>query len=86
MGAVVGVCRKKSRRRSEGLPPLQLFDLSENPSETENVAELYPEKVTALLQLLDDWVKNGRSTPGRQLANDREVTYLPKGFVLQSGG
>jgi arylsulfatase A len=64
------------------LPPLQLFNLSKDVSETDNVAELYPEKVTVLLQLLDDWVKNGRSTPGRQLANDREVTFLPKGVTL----
>ena len=73
---------KEKQAKADGLPPLQLFNLSKDVSETDNVAELYPEKVTVLLQLLDDWVKNGRSTPGRQLANDREVTFLPKGVTL----
>ncbi len=73
---------KEKQAKADGLAPLQLFNLSKDVSETENVAEFHPEKVTALLQLLDDWVQNGRSTPGRQLANDREVTYLPKGVTL----
>ncbi|MEO2000371.1 MAG: sulfatase-like hydrolase/transferase, partial [Pirellulales bacterium] len=73
---------KEKQAKADGLAPLQLFNLSKDVSETENVAEFHPEKVTALLQLLDDWVQNGRSTPGRQSANDREVTYLPKGVTL----
>ena len=77
---------KEKQAKADGLSPLQLFNLSKDASETENVVELYPEKVTELIQLLDDWVKNGRSTPGRQLANDREVTYLPKGLVLPPSG
>ena len=73
---------KEKQAKADGLPALQLFNLSKDVSEAENVAELYPEKVTTLLQILDDWVKNGRSTPGRKLANDREVTFLPKGVTL----
>lgn len=71
---------KEKQAKADGLPALQLFNLVKDASETDNVAEHYPEKVTALLRLLDDWVKNGRSTPGRQMENDREVLYLPKGF------
>ena len=75
---------KEKQAKADGLPPLQLFNLSKDVSERENVAELYPEKVTELLQFLDDVVKNGRSTPGGQLENDRVVTFLPKGVTLPS--
>ncbi|MEK9862577.1 MAG: arylsulfatase, partial [Verrucomicrobiota bacterium] len=56
------------------------FNLAVDPAETHNLIDVYPAKAKALLALLDDQVKRGRSTPGARLSNDREVTYLPEGF------
>ena len=39
-----------------------------------------PAKVKELMLLLDKEVKNGRSTQGNPVLNDREVTFLPKNF------
>jgi arylsulfatase A len=64
----------------QALPFLQLFNLAVDPAETHNLIDVYPAKAQALLALLDDQVKRGRSTPGARLSNDREVTYLPEGF------
>ena len=72
--------------KAEGLPPLQLYDLSRDVAETTNIAEKHPEKVRHLLRLLDDIVHKGRSTPGEALSNDREVTFLPKSVTLPDNG
>ena len=77
---------KEKVAKAEGLPPLQLYDLSQDVAETTNIAEKHPEKVRHLLRLLDDIVQKGRSTPGEALSNDREVTFLPKGVTLPDKG
>ena len=77
---------KEKVAKAEGLPPLQLYDLSQDAAETTNIAEKNPEKVRHLLRLLDDIVGKGRSTPGESLSNDREVTFLPKGVMLPEKG
>jgi arylsulfatase A len=38
--------------------------------------------VAELLLLLNAQVQAGRSTPGNQLTNDRDVTFLPEGVSL----
>ncbi len=58
----------------EGLPPIQLFNLDNDPSEQTNLAEKHPEKVAALKARLEQEIARGRSTPGMALKNDREVT------------
>ena len=73
---------KEKVAKAEGLPPLQLYNLSQDIAETTNLAEKNPEKVLHLLKLLDDIVQKGRSTPGEALSNDREVSFLPKGVML----
>ena len=73
---------KEKQAKTEGLPPLQLYNLSKDASETHNVAGNHPEKVAALLQLLKRWVDNGRSTPGAKRKNDREVAFLPAGVTI----
>lgn len=57
----------------QGLPPLQLFDLSADPGETNNLAAAEPGRVESMLDILRQEVRNGRSTPGSPLSNDREV-------------
>ncbi|MGA0039687.1 MAG: sulfatase family protein [Pirellulales bacterium] len=75
---------KEPAAKKQGLPPLQLFHLGDDPAETTNVADEHPERVSDLLLLLDSIVEAGRSTPGAPLANDRQVTFLPDGVVLPS--
>ena len=48
----------------------ELYHLSEDPSETTDVAHQHPETVSALTTMATDIVLNGRSTPGAHQAND----------------
>lgn len=62
------------RNRDELVHPafLQLFDLDNDPGETNDLAERYPEKIRELKQLFETQVQSGRTTPGPKLKNDRE--------------
>ena len=66
--------------KRSGLPPVQLFDLESDPSESVNLAETHRDKVNELVQLLADQVARGRCTPGESVKNDREVTFLHEGM------
>jgi arylsulfatase A len=66
----------------QGLPPMQLFDLVQDPGEQNNLLAQHPDRVDALLGLLDKQVREGRSTPGPSLSNDRVIQFLPKGVDL----
>ena len=48
----------------ESFPRVQLFDLAEDPGETENVAARHPALVEALAARLARTIERGRSTPG----------------------
>ena len=48
----------------EGLPPVQLYDLSADVGERQNVQAQHPEVVAELTDMLTGYVRNGRSTPG----------------------
>jgi len=48
----------------EDLPPMQLYDLSNDPGETENQYELFPEVVSELTALMEKYIREGRSTEG----------------------
>ncbi len=56
----------------EGLPEIQLYDLSNDIEERINVASLHPEVVEELSQLLEKYIREGRSTPGPPRENDME--------------
>ncbi|MDC0252291.1 hypothetical protein OAK44_00565, partial [bacterium] len=51
----------------------QLYNLASDPSETNDLADSYPDQVGRLVALLQEQVKNGRSTPGPKLENDKQV-------------
>lgn len=65
--------------RKQNLPPLQLYHLKTDRGERKNLLDQHPDRVNQLLLLLDDLVSSGRSTPGKPVANDRDVTFLPNG-------
>jgi len=59
--------------RKQGLPPVQLYHLTQDPGETNNLQAAHPEIVAALSKLLDKYVADGRSTPGGKRSNDVPV-------------
>ncbi len=69
---------KENVAKKQGLPTMQLFNLDDDRGEQKNLLNENPDKVTELLQLLEEQVNNGRCTPGEKVANDREITFLPK--------
>ncbi len=58
---------------AEGLPPVQLYDLARDRGERRNVQADHPEIVNRLTRLLERYVSEGRSTPGKSLRNDVHV-------------
>jgi arylsulfatase A len=64
--------------RKQGLPSMQLFNLSQDRAETENLIEQNPEKAQELLEILEKEVAAGRCSPGKPIPNDRKVVFLPK--------
>ncbi|MDR2705964.1 MAG: arylsulfatase, partial [Planctomycetaceae bacterium] len=55
---------------SKNLQPVQLFDLSQEVNERNNVAEKYPEKIAEMKKTLETIISNGRSTNGKKQNND----------------
>jgi arylsulfatase A len=69
---------KEAQAKKQGLPAMQLFNLKTDLGEKTNLVAKKPDKVKALLALLETQVTQGRSTPGKNLSNDRKVTFMPK--------
>lgn len=61
---------------SRELPDMQLFDLVADPSETTNLADQQPAVVAQLRQRLEQFVAEGRSTPGAPQQNAVEVQLV----------
>ncbi len=68
--------------KKQGLPLMQLFNLKDDPAEKNNLVNKKPKKVATLLTLLNKQINNGRCTPGKNVKNDREIKFLPKGVTL----
>ncbi len=64
---------KPNAKNSAKLPPLQLFQLSKDPSETKNVATEHPQVVEELKQELQKLIEQGRSTRGPNQENTVKV-------------
>lgn len=60
----------RTDKEKEGLPAVQLYDLEADPSEKENLHLRYPKKVKELQNLLNRYISQGRSTPGKPQQND----------------
>ncbi len=59
------------------LPRVQLYDLSQDVGEKTNVEARHPEVVERLTKLLEKYVADGRSTPGKPQKNTTEVKIRP---------
>lgn len=57
-------------KEEEGLPPVQLYNIKEDPSEKINMQADHPEIVSELKELLMKYIEEGRSTPGASQKND----------------
>jgi len=64
---------KPQQARKKKLPATQLFDLSNDIAEQNNVYADHPELVKELTELLHQYIDEGRSTPGDRQPNDRDV-------------
>lgn len=60
--------------------PAQLYKLTHDPGEQDNVADENPEIVTELVEDLIDYICRGRSTPGTKQTN---APYLASGHWHQ---
>ena len=57
-------------------PFVQLYDMDKDIKEVDNQAYLKPEKITSMVEELQDQIDKGRSTPGSILENDHPVNIL----------
>jgi arylsulfatase A len=60
-------------KQALGLPPMQLYDLGSDLGEQNNLVEEHPDRVQQLIDLLEQFVADGRSTPGEKQANNGPV-------------
>ena len=68
---------KDAEAREMNLPELQLYNLGDDPKETQNLVAEKPELVQSLTKHLHKMNSNGRSTPGATQSNVGE-TWLPE--------
>ncbi len=68
-----GWAKSDADAAEEGLPIVQLYNMTDDPGEKNNLHGEYPEKVREMITLLEKIVEAGRSTPGEEQANDVAV-------------
>lgn len=64
--------RPAEAKNMPDLPAVQLYNLKDDPAESNNLYDQYPEMVEELTALLRSYVERGRSTPGEPQKNDKE--------------
>ncbi len=62
----------KSHRELAQAPFVQLFNLAQDPGETNNLAAKHPDRVTKMVATAQALIDQGRSTRGPALKNDRK--------------
>lgn len=64
---------RPGRPENKSLPSVQLYNLANDIAETNNLHEAHPDIVEKLTRLLQDYVRNGRSTPGHPQPNTTPI-------------
>lgn len=62
----------------DGLPLIQLYDMTSDVGEQHNMESKHPEIVKRLLPLLEKYIADGRSTPGSKEKNETDVDIWKK--------
>lgn len=67
------------------LPPTQLFNLSKDPSEKKNLIgqQRHEKEVEDMTRLIRKYVEDGRSTPGKKVANDTDNSWKQVNLFMQ---
>ncbi len=60
----------------QGLPGVQLYDLSNDIGERKNVQAEHPDVVARLKESLEQQIADGRSTPGAKQTNDTKIVVM----------
>lgn len=60
----------------QGMPGVQLYDLSADFAETKNVQAEHPEIVARMTKVLEQKIANGRSTPGVRQSSDARIVLF----------
>lgn len=72
---------KNAAAYQQKLPLVQLYDLSVDIKEQNNVQAKHPDVVKHLTDLLQQYVDSGRSTPGKPQPNDDAIDIWKKGYI-----
>ena len=62
--------------KKQGLPDVQLYDLSNDIAETKNVQAEHPDVVARMTKILEQQIASGRSTPGAKQNNDANILMI----------
>lgn len=62
-------------KEEAGLPPVQLYNMKDDPGEKVNLQNKHPEIVHELTNILRKYIKEGRSTPGETQINDGDFPW-----------
>ncbi len=58
------------------MPPVQLYNLADDPGEKNNLQAEHPDRVLKMKKMLGQIINDGRSTPGPKLRNDVDVVMI----------
>jgi arylsulfatase A len=66
----------KPGKAPAGAPPMQLYDMTQDIAEKQNLYSRHPEVVKELTELLQKYIDDGRSTPGKKQTNEGNTDIL----------
>ncbi|MES2276942.1 MAG: arylsulfatase [Bacteroidota bacterium] len=69
---------KNPEALKNGMPVVQLYDMEADTKEQHNVQDKHPDVVKRLTALMQQYVDNGRSTPGKVQKNDGDIDIWMK--------